>query len=329
MESAELGTDILKGVSRSFYLTLRLLPSGFREPMSLGYLLARLSDTIADAGTVEVENRREMLEQFRTMMSAPAKLVEARRFAQELPSQFEGAALPRGEWDLVLRAADCFEWLESMDRKVSRHIRKVVGIITEGQSWDLERFEGEGIVRVRDDEELELYAYRVAGSVGEFWTEVGFACQEKFSSESRHTLLKWGANYGKGLQLVNILRDLPEDLERGRCYLPGEGEAVAEDLREVIPRWQARARELLGDGFRYTATLHGVKLRAATGLPALLGVKTLDQLQAASWSDLERGVKISRKQVKWSLAEAFAMSVPGLPGSWRGIHRRTCQGAQS
>lgn len=329
MDSAELGTDILKGVSRSFYLTLRLLPSGFREPMSLGYLLARLSDTIADAGTVDLAERRELLEHFRLMMSAPAKRVEAQRFAQSLPSRFEGADLPRGEWDLVLRAADCFEWLESMDRKLSKHIRKVVGIITEGQTWDLDRFEGEGIVRVCDDEELELYAYRVAGSVGEFWTELGFACEEQFSSESRHTLLKWGANYGKGLQLVNILRDLPEDLERGRCYLPGEGEPVAGELQRELPRWRARARELLADGFRYTATLHGVKLRTATGLPAYLGIKTLDKLEKASWSDLERGVKVTRKQVKWSLARSFAMSVPGLPGSWRGLYRRTCQGAKS
>ena len=41
--------DLLKSVSRSFYLSMRFLPLAMREPISLGYLLARFSDTIADA----------------------------------------------------------------------------------------------------------------------------------------------------------------------------------------------------------------------------------------------------------------------------------------
>ena len=108
-----------------------------------------------------------------------------------------------------------------MDHKFSAEIRKVVKIITEGQAWDLRRFAGESVVRLLEDEELETYAYQVAGSVGEFWTEIGFLCSDEgFSRENRSTLRKWGANYGKGLQLVNILRDVPEDLASGRCYLP-------------------------------------------------------------------------------------------------------------
>ena len=39
-------TDLLRGVSRAFYLTLRVLPRGLREPMGLAYLLARAADTI-------------------------------------------------------------------------------------------------------------------------------------------------------------------------------------------------------------------------------------------------------------------------------------------
>ena len=40
--------DVLKGVSRSFYLTIRVLPKALREPVGLAYLLARAGDTIAD-----------------------------------------------------------------------------------------------------------------------------------------------------------------------------------------------------------------------------------------------------------------------------------------
>nr|MBR9810877.1 squalene/phytoene synthase family protein [bacterium] len=48
--NGDLSRKVLKDVSRSFYLSLRFLPKGFRAPTSIGYLLARASDTIADVG---------------------------------------------------------------------------------------------------------------------------------------------------------------------------------------------------------------------------------------------------------------------------------------
>src|SRR2546430_6851159 len=54
-----LQTTILRSVSRSFYLSIRFLPSQLREPIALAYLLARTTDTVADttgiAGTVRME----------------------------------------------------------------------------------------------------------------------------------------------------------------------------------------------------------------------------------------------------------------------------------
>ena len=44
--------DLLRATSRSFYLTLRVLPGGVRPQISLAYLLARTSDTIADAQAI-------------------------------------------------------------------------------------------------------------------------------------------------------------------------------------------------------------------------------------------------------------------------------------
>lgn len=318
MQQEELEEDILKAVSRSFYVTLRLLPKGMREPISLGYLLARLSDTIADAGTAEVSVRQDLLESYRILLSAPAKRVDAQKFAQSLPGQLEDAGLSRGEWDLVLRAGDCFDWLDRMERRVSRHIRKVVGIITKGQIWDLVRFVGSDVVRLDEDEEVITYAYQVAGCVGEFWTEIGFECQEDFARESKDVMLEWGANYGRGLQLVNILRDIPEDLERGRCYLPGQGQDQGE-LVKTAAEWHPRTRQWLDDGFRYAAALGGVRLRLATGLPALLGIKTLDRLEGATWPELTTGVKITRGQVKWSLLSGLWRSVPLLPLGWKSL----------
>src|SRR3982751_1864425 len=56
-----LRRTILARVSRSFYLSIRLLPEKLRDPVSLGYLLARASDTIADTTEVPIDLRTEKL----------------------------------------------------------------------------------------------------------------------------------------------------------------------------------------------------------------------------------------------------------------------------
>src|SRR5207249_9570884 len=54
--------ELLKPVSRSFYISIRLLPRALREPVALAYLLARTSDTIADTSAIDVEKRIELLD---------------------------------------------------------------------------------------------------------------------------------------------------------------------------------------------------------------------------------------------------------------------------
>ena len=64
--------DLLRGVSRSFYLTLRVLPGDLRIPIGLAYLLARAADTIADTRLLPSEDRLERLLEFRAQVDGPA-----------------------------------------------------------------------------------------------------------------------------------------------------------------------------------------------------------------------------------------------------------------
>jgi len=64
--------DILKGVSRSFYLTIRALPPGVRQPVAVAYLLARAADTIADTRALPPQERLERLLAFRAEVEDPA-----------------------------------------------------------------------------------------------------------------------------------------------------------------------------------------------------------------------------------------------------------------
>ena len=59
---------LLKGVSRSFYLSIRFLPSRIRPAIALGYLLARASDTIADANSLAAGDRLKILNQLREQL---------------------------------------------------------------------------------------------------------------------------------------------------------------------------------------------------------------------------------------------------------------------
>src|SRR5260370_24520618 len=60
--SARLRMASLRSVSRSFYLSIRFLPSRLREPVALAYLLARATDTVADTARISGTFRRESLQ---------------------------------------------------------------------------------------------------------------------------------------------------------------------------------------------------------------------------------------------------------------------------
>src|SRR6266852_3564924 len=73
---AELIGPLLRDVSRSFYLTLRVLPKEIRPQVSLAYLLARATDTITDTKAVPREKRVALLEQSRAeFLKGNVKLV--------------------------------------------------------------------------------------------------------------------------------------------------------------------------------------------------------------------------------------------------------------
>ena len=155
-------------------------------------------------------------------------------------------------------------------------------------------------------ERLDEYTYEVAGSVGEFWTRLGHETLARdFSDEPLPKLLELGRNYGKGLQLVNILRDLPRDLEAGRCYLPVGDPHEREKLMAEHRSQLALAKQFVGDGLRYASMLEGRRLRMASVLPAMLAEDTLDLLAEADWESLQRRVRIPRRRVYANLAQAL------------------------
>jgi farnesyl-diphosphate farnesyltransferase len=307
----ELEKDVLKGVSRSFYLTLRLLPAPMRGAASLGYLLARTSDTLADTAAAPVELRLRCLQEF-------AAAVAGHAAAPRWPFSFLNATKDPRERHLLECSGEILEALAALGDAEAALVREVVEIIIGGQNLDLERFAHASRaqpVALEDDAALEDYAWRVAGCVGAFWTKLGFLTMEhEFSKTPEAGLIERGIAFGKGLQLVNILRDLPADLENGRCYLPV---ADPRDLQEVLAahrRWLPQAASWVKEGENYAATLRSRRLRAATILPALIARKTLEPLKDASWEQLGARIKVPRSAVYLALLRGF-FSSPAISGA--------------
>ncbi|MCP5536512.1 MAG: squalene/phytoene synthase family protein [Akkermansiaceae bacterium] len=316
-----LGKQILKDVSRSFYLSMRVLPMAMREPISLGYLLARASDTLADSQGLDASLRSAMLAGFEEVLKGEGRTDWLQRLRREVIHLQQHP----GEKVLLENMDGVFTWLDSLlhasEVKSETHygapdsqsigqgqhsaILKVIGHIVHGQRLDIDRFELQQGFRFTLDAELEEYCYLVAGCVGEFWTDVGEISLGKFSRIESARLHRWGANYGKGLQLINILRDLPGDLENGRCYLPGVEPANRDALMAQSARWRARARGYLEEGHDYACSLLHRRTRAATALPGLIGGRTLDWLDAADWQQLEQRVKIPRREVYRCVWKSF------------------------
>ena len=83
-EQARLLGPVLKGTSRAFYLTLRILPGNLRTPVGLAYLLARTADTIADTKTTSAQDRLAALLDFRRQVDGPGDLGEIEALARSV-----------------------------------------------------------------------------------------------------------------------------------------------------------------------------------------------------------------------------------------------------
>ena len=319
---------LLREVSRSFYLTLRVLPAKIRSPISLAYLLARTTDTIADTELVPPKER----------LNALKSLSERIQGTRQQPLDFGEIARHQGapaERVLLEKCEASIAALRNLSDEDRRRVQEVLATITSGQDLDLRRFADastEHVIALGTENELDDYTYLVAGCAGEFWTKTCRAHLFPKSALDEAKLIADGVRFGKGLQLVNILRDLPADLRQGRCYLPAEGLAACElaptdllrpanepRLRPLYNEWLNRAMAHLQAGWNYTNSLPRgcVRVRLACAWPLLIGRETLNLLRTGQVLDPARRLKISRRQMKRIIWRSV-LYYP-CPPVWRGL----------
>jgi farnesyl-diphosphate farnesyltransferase len=311
-----LQTAILRRVSRSFYLSIRFLPSRLRGPVALAYLLARTTDTIADTARISGALRRETLQTLSKAIQSRA----SQSVVVDLVASFTPLQGDVSERTLLESLPDCLEWLGRLETSDCLDVRAVLEKITQGQMLDLQRFSQTAqITALPTAADLDGYTYLVAGCVGEFWTRLCFRHIRNFAAQPENEMITLGKSYGMGLQLINILRDAGTDLRAGRCYFPNDelisaGLSPAQILAEperfqpIYENWAVKAERDLECGMQYSCAIRNRRVRAATALPALIGTRTLALLREAGASALHRRIKVSRREVRgmiMSLAITF------------------------
>lgn len=288
--------DVLKRVSRSFYLTLAMLPQAVRSQIGLAYLFARAADTIADTGDLDDAVRLQCLQQLKRQFGQEAPEWNV---IQDIQAQVIIKQANLDERRLLEKLEQCFRVYQGFDPLDRSHIAQVVSVLIGGMEFDLQQFpksKGQGVRALTDVQDFEYYTYAVAGCVGEFWTTMICEHLPGLRGWDQSLMIPLGIRYGKGLQMVNILRDLPKDLQKGRCYIPEAllkqvnlspeqllDQSSAKAFRPLFRQLIQEARDHLDQGWRYTMAIPRmqIRLRLACMWPLLIGIQTLQALSVA------------------------------------------------
>ena len=173
--------------------------------------------------------------------------------------------------------------------------------------------------RFQNFAELREYCYRVA-------SVVGLICLQIFGYEDDDAK-EYAIDLGLAMQLTNIIRDVREDFDMGRIYLP-QDEMVRfgyteEDLKngvrnqafQDLMKFQAeRAREYFNSGFKLLPYLS----RRSRACPAVMGTlysKVLDRIEASDYDVLENRVSLSKAEKIGITAKTWLGSMLPFPSS--------------
>ena len=175
--------------------------------------------------------------------------------------------------------------------------------------------------RFQNFEELKKYCYGVA-------SVVGLICLQIFGYEDDDAQ-RYAVDLGMAMQLTNIIRDIREDFDMGRIYLPQDEldqyGYTEEDLENGVQneaflklmKFQSqRAREYFDQGFKLLPFLS----RRSRACPAVLGAlysKVLDRIEDSNYDVLESRVALSKPEKLAITAKTWLNSMLPFPPTLR------------
>lgn len=264
---------IVARYARTFRIASRLLPAPRRRAAFAIYAVCRTADDIVDASGLRGRDSLEALRRFRD--EAFLALVEPspQPILRELARAWHRFSVPD-------------ETLEELFGALEQDVRK-----TEYDDWPV----------------LERYCQGVAGSVGAMCSAVFGATDT--ASQGNASIVSAARTLGVAMQLTNILRDVGEDADRGRCYVPiselrrhglDREMVLTGNVRRHWDAWRAfmafqvdRARALYRQAVPAIRLLHPDSRACASACAAGYS-RILDAIEAADFDTLSRRVSVSR-----------------------------------
>jgi phytoene synthase len=310
-EAYQTCEEITWSQARNFAYGIRLLPAGKRQSLAALYAFARRIDDIGDGD-----------------MAAPDKLAALEAARSEILSLAEPAAPPPADDPVLVALADTGR-------------RFPVPLAAFGELIDGCVADTKGTTYTSFDE-LRYYCRCVAGSIGRLSLGV-------FGTSDPHTAVPLADSLGVALQLTNILRDIREDYQNGRVYLPaedldrfgvtlkpsGEPDPAAEPAPDaaaearfvtLIEFEAARARDWYGTGLQLLPMLDA-RSAACTGAMAGIYRKLLDRIIAEPAAVLHGRLSLSPREK--AMVAVASLARPLLPGRSRAARPARPAGAES
>ncbi|MEM8998038.1 MAG: squalene/phytoene synthase family protein [Acidobacteriota bacterium] len=287
--------DLLTKTSRTFALSIPLLPEPTRLEVTLGYLLFRIADTFEDAKDWAIDRKVEALHRFCELLELgcdPTAKAGAggdrafRRILEEAAAGWADAAPidHDGYQELLREVPDVLEAFFALDEPARGLIREHVTRTSVGMADYVARTR-DGELALRDLEDLQHYCYIVAGIVGEMLTELFLLGRPELSAVA-DGLRRRARRCGEAQQLVNILKDSAFDADEGRSYLAGSERTKVFALARADLETAGEYILLLQE----SGTERG--LVAFNALPVLLAKEALDVVETDG-----PGAKVERPRV--------------------------------
>ena len=276
----------LAKVSRTFALTIPLLPTELIDYISNAYLLCRIADTIEDDPKALVKQKIAWLNSFATFckneFSDDMQLLSLHKTAIEL---VETSAKPC-EFDLMQDMLGVISRTRTFPKRIKQILANGVCILSFGMAKSLQGHE------IKNLDDVDSYCYYVAGIVGEI---LALLFYEQDKTIDKQKLLNLSVSFGEGLQLTNILKDRYEDSLRNVSFLPIEKDDAKASL-EYIEICQGHLQDAIN--FITSVPRKNTGIRIFCLLNVLMATATLKRIKTVDICGLQK-VKISRNQVKF------------------------------
>jgi farnesyl-diphosphate farnesyltransferase len=273
---------ILGSVSRTFALTIPLLPPSIEKVVGNTYLLCRIIDTIEDASDLSPQTKQSLSALF---LDAVLEKTPVENFVQPCLDAFQNYS-NQDELDLIAHTPTVLRILHTCSSQDQQAVSRCVSIMSEGMSY----FHGkQNQAGLQDLAEFEQYCYVVAGVVGELLTTIfsnhSHAFKEKMAGHEDLAIA-----FGQALQMTNILKDSPEDKARGVSWKPSN---ISQEALLHI------AYQKLQDSLHYILLIPKQEqgMRRFCFLAFGLAVMTLSKIATRKEFDHKDEVKLSRSTV--------------------------------